>query len=138
MSRFDSKAYTEVYEIINMLSDEEKEKIPPKWHALIEAKRDKNYEFNPREDDVELLEDTEKILSVLYTDFLSTSEERRVILAKEKSWGGTARVVGDNSEKNNEIEYKEIKRKEMVLKEGKERFIDKIMRMLRKILKKAS
>ena len=47
---------------------------------------DTNYEFYIDDDigDVELLEDTEKILSVLYTDFLVTDEERDIIKKKEK------------------------------------------------------
>lgn len=47
---------------------------------------DTNYEFYIDDDigDVELLEDTEKILSVLYTDYLVTDEERDIIKKKEK------------------------------------------------------
>ena len=77
----DSKAYTEVYNIINCLSDEYKEKIPNKVIEAIKYKMDKNYEFNIDLDninDLELMEDTERILSVLYTDYISSEEESKI------------------------------------------------------------
>ena len=49
---------------------------------------DKSYEFYVEEsdlEDVELLEDTEKILSVIYTDYLASEEERKIIHEKEKA-----------------------------------------------------
>lgn len=82
-----SKAYTEVYYIINQMSEELKSKIPEKFIKNIESKMDKDYDFYMEDDDyenTELLEDTEKILSVIYTDYLATEEEREVILNKEK------------------------------------------------------
>lgn len=82
-----SKAYTEVYYIINQMSEELKSKIPEKFIKNIESKMDKDYEFYMEDDDyenAELLEDTEKILSVIYTDYLATEEEREIILNKEK------------------------------------------------------
>lgn len=81
------KAYTEAYFIINEMSEEMRSKIPDKIIKNIESRMDKTYEFYIDEEDIEsaeLLEDTEKILSVLYTDYLSTPEEREVILNKEK------------------------------------------------------
>lgn len=82
-----SKAYTEVYYIINEMSDELKSKIPQDIIANIEEKMDNNYQFNIENKDIEdikLLEDTEKILSVLYTDYIATEYERKIIKAKEK------------------------------------------------------
>ena len=69
------------------MSEELKNKIPKKIQENIKNKMDKDYQFFIEDDDyenVELLEDTEKILSVLYTDYLSTEEERELILNKEK------------------------------------------------------
>lgn len=83
----DSKAYTEVYYIINEMSDELKTKIPQNIIKNIKEKMDNNYQFNIENKDVEnikLLEDTEKILSVLYTDYIATEYERKIIKAKEK------------------------------------------------------
>lgn len=79
------KAYTEVFYIISEMSEEMRNKIPEKVLKNIENRMDKNYEFLIEDiDSIELLEDTEKILSVLYTDYFATDEEREVILNKEK------------------------------------------------------
>ena len=82
-----SKAYTEAYYIISKMSDEMRSKIPDKIVNNIKSRMDKYYKFHIPNDDFEnavLLDDTEQILSVLYTDYLSTDEERKVILYKEK------------------------------------------------------
>lgn len=82
----DKKAYTEVFYIINEMSDEMKNKIPKDVIDNIKRKMDNDYKFNIENNDfenVELLEDTEKILSVLYTDYLSTDEEKELILNME-------------------------------------------------------
>lgn len=82
-----SKAYTEVYYIINEMSDELKSKIPQSIKKNIKENMDKNYQFDVESKDIEtidLLEDTEKILSVLYTDYIATEYERKIIKAKEK------------------------------------------------------
>lgn len=83
----DSRAYTEVNYIINEMSSEMKSKIPSQILKNIEDRMDKNYDFHIEEEDfenAELLEDTEKILSVLYTDYLASDEEKAVIKNKEK------------------------------------------------------
>ena len=57
-----SKAYTEVFCIINLMTDEMKTKIPEKIMKNIQERMDINYEFYIYEEDiedVELLEDTE-------------------------------------------------------------------------------
>ena len=82
----DTKAYTEVYNILELLSESEREKIPKKILLEIKNKMDKSYDFEVDEDNIEeipLLEDTEKILSVIYTDYLANEEERKIIKNKE-------------------------------------------------------
>ena len=80
------KAYTEVNEIIKNMPKDMQEKIPEELRKMIEYNMDKEYNIHLEKfKKLELLEDTEKILSVLYTDFLATDEERKVILAKEKA-----------------------------------------------------
>ena len=94
------KAYTEVYYIVNLMSEEMKNMIPEKVLNNIKNRMDKEYEFYIDEDDIEnleLLEDTEKILSVLYT------EERQNILKKEKMLAGSKNKI---TEKN--IEVKDV------------------------------
>lgn len=83
----ESKAYTQTYVIIENLSEDLKKKIPTKVINAIKSKMDSSYEFNITDEDIEnieLLEDTEKLLSVIYTDYLANEEERKVIKGKEK------------------------------------------------------
>lgn len=82
-----SKAYTEVNFIINEMNNELSNKIPKEIKDMIKEKMDKTYEFyitDEEWEEKELLEDTEKILSVLYTDYIANEEEKKVILNKEK------------------------------------------------------
>lgn len=84
----DSRAYTQAYVMINELSSELKNKIPPKVIEAIKSKMDKDYHFSistEEIDSIDILEDTEKILSVIYTDYLASAEEKSVIQQKEKA-----------------------------------------------------
>lgn len=84
----DTKAYNEVNAIIKIMPREMQEKIPENLRKTIEFNQDKNYKFNIDEtniENIEFLEDTEKILSVLYTDYFASEEERKIILNKEKT-----------------------------------------------------
>ncbi len=104
-----SRAYTQAYYIIELLSEEKKAKIPKHIMKNIESRMDKTYEFLVDEnniEEIELLEDTEKIISVIYTDYLAKEEERKIILEAERKIGSA------NS--------KQIKVNEMFLKEKQE------------------
>ena len=83
----DKKAYTEVYKLIEILPEEQKKKIPEDFIDVIKNNMDTSYKFEIDTENIEeidLLGDTEKILSVIYTDYLATEEERRIIKNKEK------------------------------------------------------
>ena len=100
-----SKAYAEVYYIINQMSEKMKSKIPENIIKNIKERMDKNYIFNSENKDlenIELLEDTEKILSVLYTDYFSTEEEKEIILNKEKMLESERKDKGFKIKKENE------------------------------------
>ena len=78
-TRFNRKALTEVWEILNNY-EEGIDKIPPKYLWVIEDNMDKDYIFFTDDFDVSVLrEDTKKILTYLYTNFLSTPEEKSVL-----------------------------------------------------------
>ena len=94
MSRFNKEVYSEVYSIINMLAYEDRNKIPKRLLNLIEKKKDSNYNVNIEN----LSPDAQKILSVLYTDYISTEEERKVIKAKEQSLSRKRAIKKDNIE----------------------------------------
>lgn len=84
----ESKAYTQAYVIIQNLSEEIKKQIPISIIDAIKSKMDLSYEFIINDDeieDIELLEDTEKILSVIYTDYIANGKEKEVLKQKELS-----------------------------------------------------
>ena len=82
--KFNRKALTEVWKILNEYEDDISE-IPEKYLYVIEDNMDKDYIFFV--DDIEevgLREDTEKIITYLYTNFLSTPEERNILKQLEQ------------------------------------------------------
>ena len=77
--KFNRKALKEVWEILNEYEDGINE-IPEKYLWVIEDNMDKDYVFIV--DDLEtanIREDTKKIITYLYTNFLSMPEEREVL-----------------------------------------------------------
>ena len=77
-------AYTEVYEIIKQLDEEEYNKITTEVIKAIEENRNTEYEFDLDEDielkDQELLPETKAILFNLFRDYLSTPEQKEKII----------------------------------------------------------
>ena len=81
---FDRKALAEVYNVLIMLDKENFDKIPKKMIEAIKNNMDTDYEVEWSEiEKGNLLEDTEKILAVLYTDYLATPEEKNIIMQLE-------------------------------------------------------
>ena len=67
------------------MSSELKNKIPKEIISMIEKRKDSSYNIDVENiEDLDLLEDTEKILSVIYTDYIATVEEKEIIKNKEK------------------------------------------------------
>ncbi len=92
------KALTEVYEILQAYEDDIDE-IPEKYMYVIKDNMDKDYIFSTEDlENIELLEDTKKILTYLYTNFLSTPEERTVLKQIEK-------IQYEKAQKENNISY---------------------------------
>ena len=83
-TNFDRKALAEVYNVLIMLNKDNFDKIPKKMIEAIKNNMDADYEVEWSEiEKGNLLEDTEKILSVLYTDYLATPEEKNIIMQLE-------------------------------------------------------
>ena len=82
--KFDRKALTEVYEILKEY-EEGIDEIPEKYLWVIEDNMDKDYVFIIDDfETIKLRKDTKKIITYLYTNFLSTPEERNVLKQLEK------------------------------------------------------
>jgi hypothetical protein len=77
-------------------------RIPKEIRGLIESKKDKNLVIEAENvNDLQLLKDTEKMLSVLYTDYLATEEERKIIRGKE-------RILAARKEEQKKLEYNNV------------------------------
>lgn len=101
--KFDRKALTEVYEILKEY-EEGIDEIPEKYLWVIEDNMDKDYVFIIDDfETIELRKDTKKIITYLYTNFLSTSEERSVLKQLEKIQY-EERIAKENKQKQ-EITY---------------------------------
>lgn len=80
------QAYSEVYAIINLMSDELKNKISKDILKNIDMKRDKsNIVVIDDIEDYKPSEQANKLLAVLYKNFFANDEEKKIILAKEKA-----------------------------------------------------
>ena len=101
--KFDRKALTELYELLKEY-EEGIDEIPEKYLWVIEENMDKDYVFIIDDfETIELRKDTKKIITYLYTNFLSTSEERSVLKQLEKIQY-EERIAKENKQKQ-EITY---------------------------------
>ena len=83
--KFNRQALKEVYEIINDYDEEELERIPEKIMRVIEDNMDNEYVFDiDNLDNNDLLPDTKRILTYLYTEFIAQGEERDLLKQIEK------------------------------------------------------
>ena len=77
-------AYTEVYEILEQLDEEEYNKIPSEVITAIKENRNTEYEFELDEElklkEQELLPETKAILFNIFRDYLSTPEQKEKII----------------------------------------------------------
>ncbi len=80
-TKFDKRALAEAYNILIMLEREKFEKIPANVINGIHDNMDLSYDVELEKiEDGEILEDTEKILSEIYTEYLATPEEKEIVL----------------------------------------------------------
>lgn len=135
------QAYSEVYYLICKMPEKMKNKIPKDLINSIKNNMDKNYKVNPEEKDIEdikLLEDTKKILSVLYSDYITTDEEKKIIKAKEQSIKNKKNKIVTNV-KINELFVNKNNVKEQtpksVIKVENDKWYTKVFKFFKKIFK---
>ena len=74
------KALAEVYEILNLLPQEEYQKIPPNLIEYIKMNMDEEVEVDIESvENGHMLQETNNILATIYMKYLSTSQEKIVI-----------------------------------------------------------
>lgn len=89
MTNIYRRAFSEVYEILNYLDEEDYTKIPKTIITAIEENRDTEYNFFVDESipiyDQNLLEETQAILFNLYRDYLANSKMREKIIKYQRA-----------------------------------------------------
>ena len=123
-TKFDKKALAEAYNILVMLDREKFEKIPANVINGIHDNMDLSYDVELEKiEDGEILEDTEKILSVIYTDYLATPEEKEIVLRLANA---TLKPREEVNVDNQDVKLHKVK---------KENIIIKILNKIKKFLK---
>ena len=133
--KMDRRAYTEVNYIINEMPDEMKNKIPKEVEANIQNKMDRNYVVQIDDiEDAKLLPDTEKILAVLYADYLATEDEKKSIknmedkIKNKKIQEINKNVINPFENKENSIKNNNIS----LIKRKKDKWYEKIIKWIKK------
>ena len=80
------KAYSEIYEILNLMEKEYVNKVPPKLRDLFKMEKEDNFSVNINIDkpleNQNLQKDTLTILAILYINYWSESDEEKQELIK--------------------------------------------------------
>ena len=94
-----ANAYTEVYEILSCLNEEEYEKIPQELIEVFEENRNLDYEYEVNEEQdlfkQPMLKETKAILLNIFRDYLATPEQSQKI----KQWLQKDREYLENQKK---------------------------------------
>lgn len=128
---FNRKALAEVYNILIMLNKEKFEKIPANIIKAIKNNMDTEYDIKWEEiEEGKMLEDTEKILSVIYTDYLATPEEKNAIVQLENL---NYRDSYPTFKKN--VKEKNVSEENQVITVKNEKWIIKIFNKIKALIK---
>lgn len=136
-----AKAYKEIVEILKYVPDKDINKIPENMRNMFETEMDKEYEFQidiqkPFEEQ-KLLEETKAILANIFRDYWATDKQKEKII---KIQNNQRQILEEQKRElynpDKIFEKKEIVQEETALVEvKKEKFYEKIINFLKKILK---
>ena len=150
MKNTTNQAFRETYDVINHMSKEMQEKIPKSFINLIKENRDLDYKVNidySKDIKEQLLKETKIILSLVYRDYLCSSEKREELLAldieeirrEEKSSQEKYQIDFDSRKKEKLQDVEELKNKEqetLPIKVEKDKWYIKVINFIKKILKR--
>lgn len=95
---YDAKAYKQAYVISNFLIDTGEIVMTQKLLDTLEARMDKDYYFDMNDiNNIELLPDTEKILTQIYLECLAPAKEKEKILKLTKE---LKKIILNEDDKN--------------------------------------
>ncbi len=147
-----NQAFSEVYDVINHMSEEMQEEIPKSFMNLIKDNRDLEYIFNidyTIDIKKQLLKESKVILSLIYRDYLCSKEKREELLAldleeirrEEKILQEKYKIDFESRKKEKiqneeEIEDTEQEKINLPIEVEKEKWYMKIFNFIKKIFKK--
>lgn len=139
------KAFKEISEIIKFFPKHQYNKIPKSFIDFIEENIDRNYEYIVSHIDdfqnQQMLNETRIILSIIYRDFIASSEGREQIYKTEKlellqEDEKTREKYSLDFLKSKEIKEKIVDNSTTVITEGKESIFTKIKNWFRYVFNK--
>lgn len=137
-----TKAFKEIYIILNRTSRDELDKIPKSFIEFIENNMDVNHkpkiEFNENFEN-SVLEETLLLLALIYRDYLVSKEERTKLLEKEEEKleelkeSYNVENLFNKRKQDNENNSGNIEQQLMVIKEEKwyKKILNKIMQIFK-------
>ena len=150
-----NQAFSEVYGVINHMSEEVQGKIPKRFMNLIKDNRDLEYTFNidyTIDIKKQLLKESKVILSLIYRDYLCSKEKREELLAldleeirrEEKKlqekyqidFESRKKEKVQNEQENEENKQEEKQEEKLPIEVEKEKWYMKIFNFIKKIFKR--
>lgn len=141
MSNIDAKAYSELFEIINLLDESEKNKIPTEIYENIKSQKSKEYinQYNTLDDINEnnIEEKTAILLTSLYLDYIANDEEKKEVedVLKENEKKLSEKYSTENMFKNRNKEENTQKINTMITIKKKETVFTKILNKIKSLFK---
>ena len=103
--------FSEVYEIINHLTQELRNKIPSDFVEFVSKNKDNNYvseiDFTKNINEQKISKETRAILAIIYRDFLCNKEEKKKLI-KELEKTKSEKYSQDNLFKKDKINKEEV------------------------------
>ena len=82
--------FSEVYEIINHLTQELRNKIPSDFVEFVSKNKDNNYvseiDFTKNINEQKISKETRAILAIIYRDFLCNKEEKKKLIKEDEKY----------------------------------------------------
>lgn len=104
------KAFSEVYDIINHMDDEMKNKIPNKFIKFIGDNRDFNYnvkiDYAQRIVNQKLIHETKVLLSLIYRDYICDEKTKEILIRRDNK---ILKEQEENLRKKYEINFEKLK-----------------------------
>ena len=144
MIELTTENFSEVYEIINHLTQELRNKIPSDFVEFVSKNKDNNYvseiDFTKNINEQKISKETRAILAIIYRDFLCTKEEKKKLIKEDEKYllelekTKSEKYSQDNLFKKDKINKEEVIKQEQtwypVVVEPKVGIIKKIIKKI--------